>query len=99
MSGSEMYIIQESGQDHIVTPDWYRTRQEAARWDRISDVTDLSVTLTCKVSPGLQDLQKRVWRILAEQNAEKAKENTWIGRMVVAESIEELIGLIKSHAA
>ena len=49
--------------------------------------------------PGLQDLQKWVRRILAEQNAEKAKENTWIGWMVVAESIEELDGLIKSRAA
>ena len=99
MSGSEMYIVQESGQDHIVTPDWYHTRQEAARWDHISDVMDLSVMLTRKVGLGLQDLQKRVWRILAEQNAEKAKENTWIGRMVVAKSIEELDGLIKSRAA
>ena len=64
-----------------------------------SNVMDLSMTLACKVGPGLQDLQKRGWRILAKQNAEKAKENTWIGQMVVAESIEEMDGLIKSRAA
>ena len=62
-------------------------------------VTDLSMTLACKVGLGLQDLQKQGRRILAEQNAEKAEENTWIGRMVVAESIGELDGLIRSHAA
>ena len=61
-------------------------------------VTDPSMTLARKVGPGLQDLQKRGQRILAEQNAEKAEENTWIGRMVVAESIGELDGLIRSHA-
>ena len=57
------------------------------------------MTLACKVGPGLQDLQKRGRRILAERNAEKAEENTWIGRMVAAESIRELDGLIKSRAA
>ena len=62
-------------------------------------VTDGSVTLAHKVGPGLQDLQKQGRRILAERNAEKAEENTWIGRMVAAESIEELDGLIKSRAA
>ena len=62
-------------------------------------VMDLSVTLVHKVGPGLQDLQKRGRRILAERNAEKAKEDTWIGRMVAAESIGELDGLIKSRAA
>ena len=62
-------------------------------------VTDPSMTLARKVGLGLQDLQKRGRRILAEQNAEKAEENTWIGRMVVAESIGELDGLIRSHAA
>ena len=62
-------------------------------------VTVPSVTLACKVSPGLQDLQTRARRILAERNAEKAEENTWIGRMVAAESIGELDGLIKSRAA
>ena len=61
-------------------------------------VTDLSVTLARKVGPGLQDLQTRARRILAEKNAEKAKENTWIGRMVAAKSIGELDGLIKSRA-
>ena len=55
--------------------------------------------LARKVGPGLQDLQIQAQRILAERNAEKAEENTWIGRMVVAESIGELDGLIKSRAA
>ena len=63
-----------------------------------SNVTDPSVTLARKVGPGLQDLQTRAQRILAERNAEKAEENTWIGRMVAAESIGELDGLIKSRA-
>ena len=62
-------------------------------------VTVPAVTLARKVSPGLQDLQTRARRILAERNAEKAEENTWIGRMVAAKSIGELDGLIKSHAA
>ena len=57
------------------------------------------MTLARKVGPGLQDLQKRGRRILAERNAKKAKENTWIGWMVVAKSIEELNGLIRSCAA
>ena len=56
------------------------------------------MTLTRKVSLGLQDLQRRGRRILAERNAEKAEEKTWIGRMVAAESIGELDGLIRSHA-
>ena len=62
-------------------------------------VTVPPVTLSRKVGPGLQDLQIRARRILAEKNAEKAEENTWIGRMVAAESIGELDGLIKSRAA
>ena len=62
-------------------------------------VTVLTVTLARKVGPGLQDLQTRARIILAERNAEKAEENTWIGRMVAAESIGELDGLIKSRAA
>ena len=62
-------------------------------------VTDPSVTLAHKVGPGLQDLQKRGQRILAERNTEKAEENMWIGRMVAAESIGELDGLIRSRAA
>ena len=66
---------------------------------RSMDVTDPPVTLTRKVDPGLQDLQTRAQRILAERNAEKAEEKTWIGRMVAAESIGELDGLIKSRAA
>ena len=61
-------------------------------------VTDPSVTLAHKVGPGLQDLQKRGRRILAEQNAKKAEENMWIGQMVVAESIRELDRLIRSRA-
>ena len=57
---------------------------------------DPSVTLARKVGPGLQDLQRRGRRILAERNAEKAEENTWIGRMVVAENINDMKALIKS---
>ena len=55
------------------------------------------MTLAHKVGLGLQDLQKRGRRILAERNAEKAEENTWIGRMVVAENINDLQELIKSR--
>ena len=62
-------------------------------------VTVPAVTLAHKVGPGLQDLQTQARRILAERNAEKAEENTWIGRMVAAESIGELDGLIRSRAA
>ena len=62
-------------------------------------VTVPTVMLARKVGPGLQDLQTQARRILAERNAEKAEENTWIGRMVAAESIGELDGLIKSRAA
>ena len=58
-----------------------------------------AVTLAHKVGLGLRDLQTRVRRILAERNTEKAEENAWIGRMVAAESIGELDGLIKSRAA
>ena len=60
-------------------------------------VTDPSVTLALKVGPGLRDLQKRGRRILAERNAKKAEENTWIGRMIAAENINEMKALIKSH--
>ena len=60
-------------------------------------VTVPTVTLAHKVGPGLQDLQVRVRRILAEKNAEKAEENTWIGRMVAAENINEMQALIKSR--
>ena len=60
-------------------------------------VTVPPVTLAQKVGPGLQDLQTRVRRILAEKNAEKAEENTWIGRMVAAENINEMKALIKSR--
>ena len=62
-------------------------------------VTDPSVPLAHKVGPGLQDLQKRGRGILAEQNAKKVEENMWISRMVAAESITELDGLIRSCAA
>ena len=74
------------------------TWQRIQQWLSYHLVTDLSVTIARKVGPGLQDLQKRGRRILAERNAEKAEENTWIGWMVVAESIGELDGLIKSRA-
>ena len=60
-------------------------------------VMDLSVTLAHKVGPGLQDLQKQGQRILAERNAEKAEENTWIGRMVAAEYLNDMKALIKSR--
>ena len=62
-------------------------------------VMDPSMMLARKVSLGLQDLQKQGRRILAERNAKKAEENTWISRMVAAESIGELDGLIRSRAA
>ena len=62
-------------------------------------VTVPTVTLARKVGPGLQDLQKRAWRILAERNAEKAEENTWISRMVAAENINDIKALIKSHGS
>ena len=55
------------------------------------------MTLTRKVGPGLQDLQTRAQRILAERNAEKAEENTWIGWMVAAENINDMKALIKSR--
>ena len=55
------------------------------------------MTLARKVGPGLQDLQIRARRILAERNAEKAEENTWIGRMVAAENINDMKTLIKSR--
>ena len=61
------------------------------------NVTDPPVTLACKSDPGLQDLQTRARRILAERNAEKAEENTWIGRMIAAENINEVKALIKSR--
>ena len=60
-------------------------------------VTDPSVTLTHKVGPGLQDLQKWGRRILAKQNAEKAEENMWIDWMVAAENINNMKTLIKSR--
>ena len=56
-----------------------------------------TVMLARKVGPGLQDLQIRARRILAERNAEKAEENTWIGRMIAAENINKVKALIKSR--
>ena len=56
-----------------------------------------AVTLARKVGPGLQDLQTRARRILAERNAEKAEEKTWIGRMVAAKNINDMKALIKSR--
>ena len=61
------------------------------------DVTVPTVTLAHKVGPGLQDLQTQARRILAERNAEKAEENTWIGRMVAAENLNDMKALIKSR--
>ena len=60
-------------------------------------VTVPAVTLARKVGPGLQDLQTRARRVLVERNAEKAKENTWIGQMVAAKNINDMKALIKSH--
>ena len=65
----------------------------------MTPVTDPSMTLARKVGLGLQDLQKQGQRILAEKNAKEAKENTWIGRMVAAESLGELEVLVKSHGS
>ena len=48
-------------------------------------VTVPTMTLAHKVGLGLQDLQTRTRRILAERNAKKAEENTWIGWMVATE--------------
>ena len=78
---------------------YVKTLQGLGMLDMSMVVTVPTVTLACKVGLGLQDLQTRARRILAEKNAEKAEENTWIGRMVAAESIGELDGLIKSRAA
>ena len=64
--------------------------------NRVS-VTVPTVTLAHKVGPGLQDLQTRAQRILAEKNAQKAEENTWIGRMIAAENINDMKALIKSR--
>ena len=77
----------------------YVLARAPSRGHSSSRVTVPTVTLARKVGPGLQDLQTRARRILAERNAEKAEENTWIGRMVAAESIRELDGLIRSRAA
>ena len=71
----------------------------ARNWASVTPVTDPSMTLARKVSLGLQDLQKRGQRILAEKNAKEAKENTWIGQMVAAESLGELEALVKSHGS
>ena len=60
-------------------------------------VTVPAMTLARKVGPGLQDLQTRARRILAERNAEKAEENMWIGRMIAAENINDIKALIKSR--
>ena len=75
----------------------YRQQQLVCSEEQSTLVTDPSVTLARKVSPGLQDLQKQGRRILAERNAEKAKENMWISRMVAAENINDMKALIKSH--
>ena len=96
-------ISQTTGQTCNYLSTLSRTEQPCryGKWaisSQVMIVTVPSVTLARKVGPGLQDLQTRARRILAERNAEKAEENTWIGRMVVAESIGELDGLIKSRA-
>ena len=73
------------------------TRRSLVGAQKTLTVTDPPVTLARKVGPGLQDLQTRARRILAERNAEKAEENTWIGRMVAAENINDIKALIKSR--
>ena len=88
-------VLKEGAPDTINCRVYHQTETEL----EATCVTVLAVTLARKVGPGLQDLQTWAWRILAERNAEKAKEKTWIGRMVAAESIGELDGLIKSRAA
>ena len=75
-------------------------QQETTRreWERTGPfVTVPPVTFARKVGPGLQDLQTRARRILAERNAENAEEKTWIGRMVAAENINDMKALIKSR--
>ena len=74
-----------------------RNRKVRLSFNNITAVTDPTVTIACKVGPGLQDLQKRARKILAERNAEKAEEKTWIGRMIAAENINDMKALIKSH--
>ena len=46
----------------------------ALSWCEASFVTDLSMTLTCKVGPGLQDLQKQGRRILEKGMPRKPKK-------------------------
>ena len=75
---------------------WY-ARHERESVDAMVSVTVPTVTPARKVGPGVQDLQTRVRRILAEKNAEKAEENTWIGRMIAAENINDMEALIKSR--
>ena len=55
------------------------------------------MTLAQWVGPGLQDFQKQGQRILAARNAEEAKENTWIGWMIMAENIKDMQALVKSR--
>ena len=76
---------------------YWLSKIKVAEFDMASCVTVPTMTLARKVSPGLQDLQTQARRILAERNAEKAEENTWIGRMIAAENINEIEALIKSH--
>ena len=82
-------------------PGWHWLRHSSATAGDLTVwyVMDPSMTMPHRSIPGLQDLQKRAWKIVAKKNAEKADENTWIGRMLVAESLGDLEGLIKSHAA
>ena len=74
-----------------------RTHHQKGSALRRTCVTVPTVTLARKVGPGLQDLQTRARRILAQKNAKKAEENTWIGRMVAAENINDMKALIKSR--
>ena len=77
--------------------DEYAGADDELNPDDDPDVTVPPVTPAHKVGLGLQDLQTRARRILAEKNAEKAEENTWIGRMIAAENINDMKALIKSR--
>ena len=74
-----------------------RLIESVALLTKLIGVTAWAVTLARKVNLGLQDLHKRARRIMAGKNAEKAEENTWIGRMVAAENINDIKVLIKSR--
>ena len=73
--------------------------RECCYLSRSPSVTVPPVTLVPKVDPGLQDLQTRAWRILAERNAEKAEENTWIGVTISDLAIFNFVSLLYDVAS